>query len=472
MMLQSRRQDDSVIARSSRYGLLPIQGCHIEDAGVNVTLGAGITRRQCVRLLGTLALPLLAPAQALTQGRQWRITGYDIPELKSFDQTVEEYMRARSIRSGALAVTRNGRLVLAHGYSWDNRADASVQPTSLFRIASLTKPLTATVILRHIQDGSLDLATPITSLLTLTPPSGRQRDPRFDQITVLHLLQHLGGWDRDRTFDPMFYDATISRALNVALPIDVNQIVTYMAGQSVAYPPGTAYYYSNFGYALLGRIIERVSGLTYEAAVRGTLLQPLRLDRSRLGRTLAELKAEGEVTYESIYTATTVMNASGSRVPAQYGGFNLENMDAHGAWLASAVDLARFAASFDDPASSPVLSPSSIERMFAAPATGLQSGGWYYGCGWQVRPFSGGRRTTWHTGSLTGTTSLLVRRWDGLDWVVLFNQRDDPGDPASSHYLAIDGSLHTAADAVQRWPTHDLFEEYLPPVAAPAEAVT
>ena len=420
-----------------------------------------ITRRQFARFLGTLTLPLVAPIHTFGQGRQWRVTGYDIPELKSFDQTIEEYMRARNIRSGELAVTCNGRLVLAHGYSWDDGTNASVQPTSLFRIASLTKPFTAAVILRLVQDGRLDLATPITSILPLTPPSGRQRDPRFEQITVLHLLQHLGGWDRDRTFDPMFYDATISRALNVPLPIDVNHIITFMAGQSVDRPPGTAYYYSNFGYALLGRVIEHVTGLSQEAAVRDTLLQPLRIGRMRLGRTRPELKAEGEVTYESIYTATTVMNGSGATVPSQYGGFNLENMAAHGAWLGSAIDLGRLAASFYDPNSNPVLSPASIDRMFALPATGLQAGGWYYGCGWQVRQFSGGWRNTWHTGSLVGTTSLLVRRWDGLDWAVVFNQRDDPTDRTSSTYFAIDGSLHAAADAVQRWPTHDLFEEYL-----------
>lgn len=154
---------------------------------------------------------------------------------------------------------------------------------------------------------------------------------------------------------------------------------------------------------------------------------------------------------------------SGTTVPYPYGGWNLENMDSHGGWLASAIDLVRFAASFDDPATCPILNSASITTMFGLPENippaSYIPGDMYYGCGWMVRDWGGGNRNTWHDGSLDGTYTLLVRRGsDKTNWCVLFNQRDDASGLA---YTDIDGLLHTAANAVTTWPTHDLFPEYL-----------
>jgi N-acyl-D-amino-acid deacylase len=76
----------------------------------------------------------------------------------------------------------------------------------------------------------------------------------------------------------------------------------------------------------------------------------------------------------------------------------------------------------------------------------------YYGCGWMIRPMGGeGKINVWHTGGLPGTSTLMVRRHDGLVWVALFNERlrDEKLDPA----------LHRAADSVKQWPKTDLFEK-------------
>jgi len=300
-----------------------------------------LSRRKLLRVAAAaIAAPALHARTASAAARAWRVTGRNIPELAAFDQTVEGFMRPRGIRSGSLAVTRDGRLVLARGYSWDDAPDMEVQPTSLFRIASLSKPLTSAAIMQLVQSANLSLSAPITSLLELSPSSGRSRESRLDQITVLQLLQHLGGWDRDRSFDPMFYDSAIRRALGIGLPVRIDDIITYMAGQPLDHAPGSGYYYSNFGYALLGRVIERVAGSGYEAWLKQALLSPLGIRRMRMGRSVLQDRAPGEVKYESTYTATTVISGSGATVPSPYGGFNLENMAAHGAWLASAVDLA------------------------------------------------------------------------------------------------------------------------------------
>ena len=141
-------------------------------------------------------------------------------------------------------------------------------------------------------------------------------------------------------------------------------------------------------------------------------------------------------------------------------------MDAHGGWIASAVDLVHFASAFDSPIQCKILNATSIDAMFARPdgqageTTDHRPKTVYYGCGWNVRPAGGqGRLNTWHTGSLDGTATLLVRRHDGLNWAILFNSRNGAG----GKYLAgaIDGLIHKAADEVKSWPTIDLFERYL-----------
>jgi CubicO group peptidase (beta-lactamase class C family) len=423
-----------------------------------------------LKLAGVTGLAALTPhyeqryhAQALA-AKPWTPTGYAFAELASFDNTMQSFMQARNISGGALAVTRGGRLVLARGYTYtDDAEDLTVQPTSLFRIASLAKPLTATAVLRLVQDGYLSLSSKVKDLISLTPPSGQTSDDRLANVTVRNLLQHLGGWDRALTFDPMFRDATIAAALGGSLPISQANILTYMTGQPLQHDPGTIYAYSNYGYCLLGQIITAVTGLPYAEYVRRVVFSPLLLTRPILGRTLPADRRPTEVKYHSQYSAPTVFNSSGSIVPYPYGGWNLENMEAHGCWLASAIDLVRFAASFDDPASSPLLNAASITTMFGLPENippeDYTPGDWYYACGWAARDWGGGNRNIWHDGSLDGTYTLMVRRGsDHTNWCVLFNQRDDASGLA---YSEIDDALHAAANAVTTWPGHDLFSEYL-----------
>lgn len=430
------------------------------------------SRRNFLKLVGAASLAALAPrsgqrysARSLAlAAKQWTATGHAYTELAGFDNTMQSFMQARNIPGGALAVTRNGRLVLARGYTYsDDVEDLTVQPTSLFRIASISKPLTATAVLRLVQDGHLSLSSKVKDLISLTHPPGQSPDSRLANITIRNLLQHLGGWDRGMTFDPMFRDASIAAALGVSLPISQANILTYTTGQPLQHDPGTTYAYSNYGYCLLGQIITAVTGLPYANYVSQVVFNPLQVTRPTLGHSLPANRLPTEVKYHSQYSAPTVFNSSGSIVPYPYGGWNLENMDSHGGWLASAIDLVRFAASFDDPASSPVLNAASITTMFGLPENippgNYTPGDWYYACGWAVRDWGGGNRNTWHDGSLDGTYTLVVRRGsDHTNWCVLFNQRDDA---SGLSYSAIDSALHAAANAVTTWPDHDLFSEYL-----------
>ncbi len=140
------------------------------------------------------------------------------PAFRSFDDTMTAYMTVRGIPGGALAVVKEGRLVYTKGYGWaDREKKVPVAPTSLFRIASISKPVTAAAIFTLIQDkeNHLSLDTPVFPLLPHKPLAGEegQVDPRLTTITIRQLLQHTGGWDKAESGDPMFKSMEIARAL-------------------------------------------------------------------------------------------------------------------------------------------------------------------------------------------------------------------------------------------------------------------
>jgi CubicO group peptidase (beta-lactamase class C family) len=389
--------------------------------------------------------PSLAGCSVLAGPRVWRQTGPDVPELSVFDETMKQFMVSRKVSAGSLAITYKSRLVFARGYTWSKADSPTTEPTSLFRIASLSKSITSAGILKLVENDQLSLEDKVMEILQFGTPEGKTPDPNLSKVTILHLLEHLGGWDRGKTFDPMFADKKISKALDVPLPITQADIITFMNGQPLQYEPGTKFAYSNYGYCLLGRVIEQKTGLSYEDYIKKFILSPLGITRMQIGHLKLEDRAPGEVIYDS-------------KKESPYNSFNLGNMDSHGGWLASAPDLVRFAAAFDDPVNCPILSAKSIETMFSLPATiaseNYRPGEKYYACGWDVRDYGNGRRNTWHTGSLPGTYTFMARWSNGVDCVVLFNKRGDGFD-------AIDPLLWKAVKSIPTWPDHDLFNEML-----------
>jgi N-acyl-D-amino-acid deacylase len=381
----------------------------------------------------------------------------------AFDTEMEAFMRPRNVPGGALAVVRGKRLLYAKGYGWANREKKEpARAESIFRIASISKPFTAIGVLQLVEKGKLKLEQPAFVLIAGQICGRKAADPRLEKITIQQLLQHTGGWDRDKSFDPMFRCKIIADKQGVPCPPGPKDIICYMMGEKLDFDPGSRYAYSNFGYCVLGRIIEAATGLAYEKYIREHVLAPLGITRMRIGSS-KESRA-GEATYYTPKGGTTKSLFEDREVPWPYGGFYLEAMDAHGGWVASAIDLARFAAALEDSGSCPLLQSSTLETMYARPSApvGLDKEGHptpsYYGCGWMVRPVgSKGKANYWHNGSLPGTSTLLVRRFDGLSWAAVFNQRSDDDKLPD---IAIDPALHRAADSVSAWPETDLFASF------------
>ncbi|MEU4697987.1 serine hydrolase domain-containing protein [Nonomuraea dietziae] len=437
------------------------------------------------------AVPALAlglrPAAAASEVTT---TGIVPAQLTRLDTMLKTFIQARSISCAQLAVSRNGKILLARGYGhysftrapspspsptptptatpspsvspspspsasptagpliWrGNTAGlALVQPTSLFRIASLSKHITSAAIMRLVQDGKLSLGASVTTLLGLSAAA----DARLAKVTVLRLMQNLGGWDKEVSKrDYLFSDHAISATLDVPLPITHAHILTYATQRPLDFAPGTRMSYNNYNFLLLGRIIEKVSGQSYESYVKQKVLAPVGITRMRLSRSVEE-----GMPYHSKYTAKTVLDDSGAVVPHPYGGANYANLDSAGGWLASAVDLVRLSTIFTGGGG--VLSSASVAKLLAKPETGLnQHGSWYAG-GWWVRTMGSGLNT-WHNGSLPGTFAILSRMHNGVTYCATFNRREEEG---AADYDALLDELYDAAMGITSWPTTDLTPRY------------
>jgi len=378
------------------------------------------------------------------------VSGDAVAGLKPFDELLLQFMMQNSVPACSLAVGRKGRLVYARGFGFaDAKQTQPVTPESLFRIASVSKPITSVAVLQLLQAGKISLDEPVLKYVKATV-----KDQRWQRVTISHCLQHRLGMDRAKSGDPINKVPQIARDLNVPYPVSAEQVMRWSMGRPLDHDPGTMYAYSNIGYLILGRVIEVVSGQKYETYVKSAVLGPVDAKRMEIGHALPSLRPTAEVSY---FDRTRRMAPSlfppnlGTYVPEVDDGMNVEGFEAHGGWIASAGDLVRFAASFDGPEGPILLNRETVATMFERPV-GEKNDEWY-GCGWSVRTAgpNGAGMNTWHGGLLRpGTSALLVRRWDGLTWAVLFNTDINP----KGEILAdlIDRALHHAADAVTAWP--------------------
>ncbi|MBS0261480.1 MAG: beta-lactamase family protein [Planctomycetes bacterium] len=398
-------------------------------------------------------------------------TGTVVPELAPFDRLMQTFLNEHQVPGASLAISQHGKLLLARGYGTADREEhRPVQPGSVFRIASVSKPITAVAIWQMIEQRTLGLDDRIFERLELAGVAADApvADDRWHKITVRHCLQHTAGWDRDQSFDPIAETRRIARTLQIETPVAPGDLVRFMLQQRLDFDPGEKCCYSNFGYVLLGQLLERITGQSYAECVHQRILAPLGMRTVRLGRALREHRFPDEVCYydskqrtgPSLYTPRR-----GESVPLPYGAQNFESFAAHGGWTAAAFDLLRFADAFNEPEHCPLLTPDSVQSMWSRPTglAGHDANGQplpaYFGCGWQVRPVRDtGRSNTWHAGYLAGTEALLVRRWDGKNWAVLFNTNDNP--QGRSLVGLIDGALHKAAAAVETWPMMDQYPDF------------
>lgn len=393
------------------------------------------------------------------------VTGQANPDLAAFDEMMLDFLKTNQAPGASLAVTKDSKLIYARGFGYaDVESKRPVQPDSLFRIASISKPITAVAVLQQVEQGKFKLDDRVFDVLPAGEWLPEKYDERLRTITIRQLLQHTGGWDRNKTFDPIGRVPAIASLLGKTPPVSPADVIKYTLTLPLDFDPGTKYAYYNVDYLLLGRLIELATGQPYESVIKQKVLEPVGVSRMQLGRVWKDELAKDEVHYyDPKRREGPAVNGPkvGAQVPLVYGAENLQAYEAHGGWIASAIDLVRFASDFDRVEDSKLLKPETINTMWATPAgpPGHDADGkplpLYYGCGWQVRVLDDGqRRNTFHSGMITGTSTLLVRRHDGLNWAVLFNTHSNQQGKALSGI--VDPLVHQAAGAIQRWPAQPL----------------
>jgi len=399
--------------------------------------------RQVSDLVGVIVEQLLP---AVSDRRLFTVTGVAVPELAAFDDAMRDLMEEHDLHAGQIAIAKDGRLVLAHGYTWDQPEVEPVTPTTLFRIGSISKAVTSVAVHQLIERGLLSYDTPAASTLGLEPPPGQTPDPRLELVTADHLLTHTVGWDKDNGgIDPMvFQDRTVAAALGTEPPPTPGEIATFMAGQPFQFDPGTSWGYCNFGYLLLDMLAEEATGRDFVELVQDDVFRRAGVGRARRAHTTEDELAPGEVTPEGVYEGDPFR-------------LTQENLFAAGSQTMAAPDLARvLSVLFDGDDAGGLLSPESVDRMLELPFPVSEALG--YGRGWIHESFfvTSGHTLGWltdptddqevfgHAGGGPGVQAVAVWRTDGIVFVWLTNK-----DPLVEDFDEL--------PMVTTWPEHDLW---------------
>jgi len=375
-------------------------------------------------------------------------------EYFAVEKSIRSFMHRWDVKGASVAVSKNGKLIYARGFGLvDTVTRELTEPFHKFRIASISKLVTAVAVMKLAEEGRLSLNDKVfgENAILNDPYFSNPKDIRAYDITVAHLLSHEGGWSQ-RWGDQMFMPLTIADQMGVELPVDTKTIIRFALDKRLHFTPGTGRAYSNLGYAILGLVIEKVTGMPYDQFCKKEILEPLGIFDMTLAHNLPDQKASFEVSY---YEPSDVLPkpsvyGTGELLSPVYGGNDIEALGAAGAWLATTPDLMRLLLAIDGFDSPPdILSQLSISLMTdnnkgLAPA------------GWKTTMDNG---TWWRTGSFPGTAGMMKRQQDGTAWVVLLNSSTWNGPEIYSY---ISDLMHRVVSNLKAEPDYDLFTWALP----------
>lgn len=374
------------------------------------------------------------------------------PALRGMDAAIEKYMAYWRLRGVSLSIMRNDSLLFCKGYGWaDKEAGVEMSPAYIMRVASVSKLLTATAIMKLQEAGRLHLKDTVfgpSGILRDTAYTSVMKDPLYNLITVEDLLRHKGGFTASGG-DPMFSTRTIMLQNHLDTPPDNIELMRIYLRRRLRFRPGTSQYYSNFGYLLLSKIIEQVSGLDYETYMRDSVLVPAGCYDMHIAHNYYEERYPGEVKYYN--GADTLLveeyNNSGRMVERCYGGSDVRALSGAGAWVTSTPELARFVASIDGrPGVPDIISGESVDAMteWFDPET--------YSLGWNdTKPTEEWTRT----GTLSGTSALIKYYPDGECWIMVTNTSTWKGPGFTSYTAGLFKKLREKYSS--KLPSRDLF---------------
>lgn len=358
----------------------------------------------------------------------------DQPELHAMDSIMRRYLKRWEINGAQLAISRHDSLIYARGFGFANKdRQIPMEPSYIMRMASVSKLVTATGIMKLRDMGKIRLSDKVfgpKGILNDTFYVNSIKDKRYLDITVEQLLRHKAGFT-NYAGDPIFSTRYIMQQNRLTTPPDHRTLLRIVLKRHLGYTPGTAQRYCNIGYTLLSLIIEKRMGMPYEQFMQKYVLEPAGCyDFHIAGNYLKDRRPNETVYYmHSSSEPAQEFNNSGRLVTRCYGENDITTALGAGAWVASAAELCRLVASIDgDPTVPDVLSKQAVSMMTQ------EMPDHQYSLGWNFTP----KRGPWiRTGSLVGTSALVLRYADGECWVFITNTSTWKGHEFSKDTMAL-----------------------------------
>ncbi len=379
---------------------------------------------------------LKAAALGMAASARIPTSGPPAPRLERFDDLMREIIESQQIPGGSLSLAKDGRLVYARSFGWasvENRLPA--RPTTLFGVASVSKAITGAAIMRLVDQGQVGLEDRAFKILGMRP-----RDPRAHEITLRQLLTHSAGYRKQPN------PARVAHELGVPVSqVREKDLVAAFMKRRLAYNPGESSAYSNFGFVVLGAVIERVVGIPTGPAIHRLVFNPMDITTAYYGHggphrrdTARQYGGEGRLLPS--------LNIAGGSA---------------GGLIISTVDLARFLATLRGACGRPFISEKTFREMLAAPRPPHKKrpNGTWYGLGWDAVSSTPRGPSYLKTGGLPGVRAVIGHLGDGIDWAVAFN-----GARTMKGHIGVDPEatkrIKQAVEQTSDWPTVDHFPNF------------
>ncbi|MDM5179503.1 serine hydrolase [Massilia sp. DJPM01] len=325
------------------------------------------------------------------------------------DAVMTPFMAANGITAATVAVAKEGVMLAERGYGHRDSARRIPLPAdAMFITASIVKPVTAAAIQKLARERKLAL-TDHVFCTGLNAPCWLARelqpalpDARVGAITIAQLLEHQGGWDADISGDPMQSEFDIQQSLGLSVPPQQDDIIRFVMRQQLDFVPGSTTAYSNFGYLVLGQIIEKASGSSYLTYVQENIMGPLGIPKAdfEVMRSLMRDRHPREPHYITTLMAPSVF-VPGTTVLALDGAVRAENWAPAGQIISTAKAMTLFAAHYRIP-------------------DGV--------------PLAGAKNNSGFSGADPGVATVLRQLPSGISYAVMMNKLDENNPSGDASY--------------------------------------
>jgi CubicO group peptidase (beta-lactamase class C family) len=315
------------------------------------------------------------------------VSGEEDKALASVDAAIRKFMAEKGAPAVTFSLSKKGKVLHDRAFGWaDADLKTPLQPGVRMRVASMTKPVLSAAIKTLISDGKLKTEDCVFEVLKLGEfAEAKGSDPRFKKVTIGQLLEHKGGWDTGKAGDLTSRSTEITKMFKLELnEMEPMHIVRYGLTLPMDFDPGEREAYCNFGYILLARVVEKVSGQKFIEYVQATVAKKSEAPSFSLSRSDARDRQPGEVwyCYHPDFDEKTVPLS-----------FRTEARDGAGVLACTSADYCRFLESY-----------------------------WISGA---VR--AGGTASYSFNGSHPGVTAVCAQRRDGINYVAIVNRRGSGG---------------------------------------------